>query len=103
MLKPPRGIFPLLCFSGFEYSERNVLGVNAASKWCQELSELSLAKSAKPFYLGYKDAGLIGVSCVATDNHLDDYMWYTLHNIVSRRGQFWFCRRKFWFWLSQSV
>lgn len=70
-------------YIGFEYSEKTILGVNAASKWAQEMAELNLAIKATPFYLGYKDAGLIGVSCVAQDNHLDDYMWYTLHNIVS--------------------
>lgn len=70
-------------YIGFEYSEKTILGVNAASKWTQEMAELNLAIKATPFYLGYKDAGLIGVSCVAQDNHLDDYMWYTLHNIVS--------------------
>ena len=55
--------------AGFEYREENILGVNAASKWSQELAELNLAIKATPFYLGYKDAGLIGVSCVAQDNH----------------------------------
>lgn len=30
-----------------------------------------------------QDAGLLGVSCIAADNHLDDFMWYTLHNLVS--------------------
>lgn len=70
-------------FEGFDYNQASILGTNAASKWAQELAELNLAKVAKPFYLGYKDAGLIGVSCVASDNHLDDFMWYTLHNIVS--------------------
>lgn len=50
------------------------------------MSELNLAAVAKPFYLGYKDAGLLGVSCIAADNHLDDYMWYTLHNLVSRQA-----------------
>lgn len=66
------------------------------------MSELNLAAVAKPFYLGYKDAGLLGVSCIAADNHLDDYMWYTLHNLVSRQsyrtyhstvqaGRFFFC------------
>lgn len=73
--------------AGFEYSEKTILGVNAASKWAQEMAELNLAIKATPFYLGYKDAGLIGVSCVAQDNHLDDLMWYTLHNIVSLAGR----------------
>lgn len=77
--------------AGFEYSEKTILGVNAASKWAQELAELNLAIKATPFYLGYKDAGLIGVSCIAEDNHLDNYMWYTLHNIVSG----WLCSFEF--------
>ncbi|CAN0214797.1 unnamed protein product [Ectocarpus sp. 6 AP-2014] len=67
---------------GFEYNERTVLGVNAASKWAQEIAELNLAAVATPFYKGYKDAGLLGVSCIASDNHLDDFMWYTLHNLL---------------------
>lgn len=75
-------IMMLQALLGFEYSEKTILGVNAASKWAQEMAELNLAIKATPFYLGYKDAGLIGVSCVAQDNHLDDYMWYTLHNIM---------------------
>ena len=32
-----------------------------------------------------QDAGLLGVSCIAADNHLDNFMWYTLHNLVSHR------------------
>ncbi|CAM9222359.1 unnamed protein product, partial [Pylaiella littoralis] len=67
---------------GFEYNERTILGVNAASKWAQELADLNLAAVATPFYKGYKDAGLMGVSCIAADNHLDDFMWYTLHNLL---------------------
>lgn len=43
-----------LFFSGFEYNERSILGVNAASKWAQELAELNLAAVATPFYKGYK-------------------------------------------------
>lgn len=42
-----------LC-KGFEYNERTVLGVNAASKWAQEIAELNLAAVATPFYKGYK-------------------------------------------------
>ena len=42
------------CHSGFEYNERSVLGVNAASKWAQELADLNLAAVATPFYKGYK-------------------------------------------------
>eukprot|EP00903_Cladosiphon_okamuranus_P010300 g9748.t1 len=67
---------------GFEYNERSIFGVNAASKWAQELADLNLAAVATPFYKGYKDAGLLGVSCIAADNHLDDFMWYTLHNLM---------------------
>lgn len=42
------------CASGFEYNERTILGVNAASKWAQELADLNLAAVATPFYKGYK-------------------------------------------------
>lgn len=45
---------PSACSPGFEYSERTILGVNAASKWAQELAELNLAAVATPFYKGYK-------------------------------------------------
>lgn len=81
---PPRinPSFGVSRLAGFEYSERSVLGVNAASKWHQELAELGLAARAKPFYLGYKDSGLLGISCIASDNNLDNFMWYTLNNLV---------------------
>lgn len=49
---------PILFFTsflpGFEYNERSILGVNAASKWAQELADLNLAAVATPFYRGYK-------------------------------------------------
>ncbi|CAN0154442.1 unnamed protein product, partial [Ascophyllum nodosum] len=85
---PPAGskhsvaIMMVQALLGFEYNERNLLGVDAASKWHQDLAELSLAAKATPFYLGYKDTGLLGISCIASDNNLDNYMWYTLHSLL---------------------
>lgn len=64
------------------YDEKSLLGDNAASKWRQDLASLSLAKTATPFYLGYKDAGLIGIKGVVNDNNLDNFMWYSLWNLV---------------------
>lgn len=64
------------------YNEKLALGKEAASPWRQHMAELSLAKNAAPFYLPYKTTGLFGVSAVVSDNHLDDFMWYTLWNLV---------------------
>lgn len=47
----------------------------------------------------------MGVSCIAADNHLDDFMWYTLHNLVSVGKKFlrsiilWSCGVRFYFFL----
>lgn len=64
------------------YDEKLALGKDAASTWCQHMAELSLARKASPFYLPYKTTGLFGVSAVVSDNNLDNYMWYTLWNLV---------------------
>lgn len=36
----------------------------------------------KPFNFGYKDTGLFGVCFEATDNNLEDSVWYLLDNMV---------------------
>lgn len=76
------------------YDERALVGKDAVSKWRQHLSMLNLARRAAPFYLPYKTTGLFGVSSVVTDNNIDNYMWYTLWNMVSPHppGRLFFCR-----------
>ena len=48
----------------------------------REVAEHSFVKAYNGFSLGYKDCGLMGVLFEATDNNLEDTMWYLCDNLV---------------------
>ncbi len=64
------------------WDRRSNVGCDGASRWSIEMAERGLAHRASAFYTSYKDSGLIGVTAICPDNKLDDFMWYTLDNLV---------------------
>ncbi len=64
------------------WDRRSNVGCDGASRWSIEMAERGLAHRASAFTTHYKDSGLIGITAVCPDNKLDDFMWYTLDNLV---------------------
>lgn len=58
------------------------IGINSSSKLAREFAENGIAKNVTAFNLPYADTGLFGVSFTATDNNLEDCMWYLMDNMV---------------------
>jgi processing peptidase subunit beta len=76
--------FPLMVMQTIlgSWDRTSSVGRNSASKLAREISEHELASKFMTFNTCYKDTGLFGVYVVATDNKLDDVMWYTLDNMM---------------------
>jgi len=76
--------FPLMVMQTLlgSWERSSHLGRNAASRLAQDLSHNNTVHSFKTFNKSYKDTGLFGVYLVASDNKLDDSMYYTLSNLV---------------------
>ena len=52
------------------------------SRLAREFAENSFVKSYSSFYNPYADTGLFGVVFQASDNNLEDSMWYLMDNMV---------------------
>lgn len=57
-------------------------GKHAGTSLAIDVNDHDLVHSFKAFNCNYKEAGLFGVYFTASDNKLDDAMWYTLANLV---------------------
>ncbi len=64
------------------WDRRSNVGCDGASRFSIEMAERGLAHRASAFTTHYKDSGLIGITAVCPDNKLDDFMWYSLDNLV---------------------
>ncbi len=64
------------------WDRRSHVGCDGASRFSIEIAERGLAHRASAFTTNYKDSGLIGITAICPDNKLDDFMWYSLDNLV---------------------
>jgi mitochondrial-processing peptidase subunit beta len=64
------------------WDRRSGIGADGAARWTIALGEHDIAHTAAPFSLNYKDTGLFGVYGVCPDISLDNFMWFTLENLV---------------------
>lgn len=58
------------------------IGINSSTKLGREFAEGKFVKSYNAFNFAYADTGLFGVLFHATDNNLEDSMWYLMDNLV---------------------
>lgn len=65
-----------------QWSNTDLLGRHASSRFLQNVADSELAFRVKAFNHSYKDTGLFGMYLAAPDNQLDNSLWALTDNLV---------------------